>query len=79
MKLGLCPAPKIPESKIPASKIPASKIYLGRLNFEIETGPKTAFMSLSFRPSRLSKMKDKPEVVIFKLKAQDITLGKTLY
>ena len=47
-------------------------------DFDIETGPKTTFMSLSFRPSGISKLNDKPEVVL-KLKDQDFTIGKTLY
>ncbi len=45
---------------------------------ELEVGPQTAFMSLSFRPSRLSSLGDKPEVVV-KLKDQDFTIGKTVY
>lgn len=47
-------------------------------DFEIETGPQTAFMSLSFRPSSISKLQSKPEVVL-KLKDQDFTIGKMLY
>ncbi|MEW5957582.1 MAG: Bpu10I family restriction endonuclease [Chloroflexota bacterium] len=46
--------------------------------FEIETGPQTAFMSLSFRPSSIHHLDQKPDVVL-KLKDQDFTIGKTLY
>jgi hypothetical protein len=46
--------------------------------FEIETGPHTAFMSLSFRPSSIHHLDQKPEIVL-KLKDQDFTIGKTLY
>lgn len=46
--------------------------------FDIEKGPQTAFMSLSFRPSSISSLNDKPEVVL-KLKDQDFTIGKTIY
>ncbi len=52
---------------------------LGRLpSFELEVGPQTAFMSLSFRPAGISKLDDKPDVVL-KLKDQDFTIGKTIY
>lgn len=47
-------------------------------SFELEVGPQTAFMSLSFRPLGISKLNDKPEVVL-KLKDQDFTIGKTIY
>lgn len=47
-------------------------------NFEIEKGPQTAFMSLSFRPTSLARLNNKPEVVL-KLKDQDFTIGKTLF
>jgi hypothetical protein len=47
-------------------------------SFELEVGPQTAFMSLSFRPAGISKLDDKPEVVL-KLKDQDFTIGKTVY
>jgi hypothetical protein len=47
-------------------------------SFEIESGPQTAFMSLSFRPSSISNLDQAPDVVL-KLKAQDFTIGKTLY
>lgn len=46
--------------------------------YEIEKGPQTAFMSLSFRPSSISNLNNKPEVVL-KLKDQDFTIGKTIY
>lgn len=46
--------------------------------FELEVGPQTAFMSLSFRPVSISALNDKPDVVV-KLKDQDFTIGKTIY
>jgi hypothetical protein len=46
--------------------------------FDLEPGPKTAFMSLAFRPSSISKLNEKPEVVI-KDKDQDFTIGKTIH
>jgi hypothetical protein len=47
-------------------------------NFELETGPQTAFMSLAFRPSSISSLNQKPEVIL-KVKDQDFTLGKTVF
>ena len=47
-------------------------------DFEIEKGPHTAFMSLSFRPAGLKFLNQKPEVVL-KVKDQDFTLGKSVY
>lgn len=47
-------------------------------NFELETGPQTAFMSFAFRPSSISSLNQKPEVVL-KVKDQDFTLGKTVF
>lgn len=47
-------------------------------SFEVETGPQTAFMSLSFRPFSISYLNQKPGLVL-KLKDQDFTVGKTLY
>lgn len=47
-------------------------------NFELETGPQTAFMSLAFRPSSISSLNEKPEVIL-KVKDQDFTIGKALY
>ncbi len=46
--------------------------------FQLEVGPQTAFMSLSFRPVSMSALNDKPDVVV-KLKDQDFTIGKTIY
>lgn len=46
--------------------------------FELEVGPQTAFMSLSFRPVSISALGEKPDVVV-KLKDQDFTIGKTIY
>lgn len=53
-------------------------ILSGLPNFDLEPGPKTAFMSLAFRPSGISKLNDKPEIVI-KVKDQDFTIGKTIH
>jgi hypothetical protein len=47
-------------------------------NFQLEVGPQTAFMSLSFRPVSMQTLNDKPDIVI-KLKDQDFTIGKTIY
>lgn len=46
--------------------------------FELETGPQTAFMSLAFRPSSISNLNEKPEVIL-KVKDQDFTIGKAIY
>jgi len=45
---------------------------------ELEVGPHTAFMSLSFRPISISALNEKPDVVV-KLKDQDFAIGKTIY
>ncbi len=47
-------------------------------SFELETGPQTAFLSLSFRPSNVSSLNEKPEVLL-KVKDQDFTIGKAIY
>jgi hypothetical protein len=47
-------------------------------NFDLETGPQTAFMSLAFRPSAISNLNEKPEVVL-KVKDQDFTIGKAIH
>ncbi len=44
----------------------------------IETGSQTAFMSLSFRPTNIDSLNDKPEIVL-KQKDQDFTIGKSIY
>jgi Bpu10I restriction endonuclease len=46
--------------------------------FELETGPQTTFLSLAFRPTSLSNLDKKPEVVL-KVKDQDFTLGRTVF
>lgn len=46
--------------------------------FNVETGSQTSFMSLSFCPSSIQKLNDKPEIVI-KDKDQDFTIGKSVY
>jgi len=47
-------------------------------SFNVETGPQTSFMSLSFCPSSIQKLDDMPEIVI-KDKDQDFTIGKSVY
>lgn len=47
-------------------------------SFDLETGPQTAFMSLAFRPSSISSLNEKPEVIL-KVKDQDFTIGKAIY
>lgn len=47
-------------------------------DFELDKGPHTAFMSLSFRPSSIQSLNEKPEIVI-KNKDQDFTIGKSVY
>lgn len=53
-------------------------ILSGLPNFELEVGPRNAFMTLSFRPASISSLNDRPDVVI-KSKDQDFTVGKTLH
>ena len=45
---------------------------------EIETGLQTVFMSLSFQPSSIKSILQKPEIVL-KQKDQDFTIGKSVY
>ena len=47
-------------------------------NFDFETGPQTAFMSLAFRPSSINTLNQKPEVIV-KVKDQDFTIGKAIH
>ncbi len=47
-------------------------------SFNVESGSKTSFMSLSFFPSSIQKLNDKPEVII-KEKDQDFAIGKSIY
>src|SRR5689334_700108 len=53
-------------------------ILNGLPNYDLETGPHNAFMTLSFRPASISSLNDRPEVVI-KSKDQDFTIGKSLH
>ncbi len=46
--------------------------------FSLETGPQTAFMSLAFRPSSVSTLNQKPEIIV-KVKDQDFTIGKAIH
>ncbi len=47
-------------------------------DFQIDCGPHTAFMSLSFRPEGIASLNKKPSVVL-KRKDQDFTLGKKIH
>jgi hypothetical protein len=47
-------------------------------DFDLESGPQTAFMSLAFRPSNISNLNGKPEVIL-KVKDQDFTIGKEIH
>lgn len=47
-------------------------------DFQLEVGPQTAFMSLSFRPVNMSALNGRPGIVM-KMKDQDFTIGKTVY
>lgn len=51
---------------------------LENLPVGIETGSQTAFMSLSFRPTNIESLGEKPEIVL-KQKDQDFTIGKSIY
>ncbi|TRX45324.1 Bpu10I family restriction endonuclease [Fulvivirga sp. M361] len=44
----------------------------------IETGSQTAFMSLTFRPSSIDALTERPEIVL-KQKDQDFTIGKSIF
>lgn len=46
--------------------------------FALEVGPRTAFMTFSFRPSSVSSLDGKPEIVV-KSKDQDFAVGRTIY
>ena len=46
--------------------------------YDLEVGPHTAFMSLSFVPPSINDLSEKPHVVI-KHKNQDFALGKTIH
>lgn len=47
-------------------------------DFQIDCGPHTAFMSLSFRPEGIASLNTSPSVVL-KHKDQDFTLGKKIH
>lgn len=47
-------------------------------DFELESGPQTAFMSLAFRPTSIANLNEKPDVVV-KVKDQDFTIGKPIF
>lgn len=51
---------------------------LDNLPTGVETGSHTAFMSLSFRPTNIESLNNKPEIVL-KQKDQDFTIGKSIY
>lgn len=46
--------------------------------FDLEAGPRTAFMTFSFRPSSVDDLRGKPAIVI-KAKDQDFTIGRTFH
>lgn len=54
------------------------RILIALPPFELEFGPRTAFMTFSFRPSSVNDLRGKPEIVI-KAKDQDFTIGRTLH
>jgi len=55
------------------------KIIEGLPNdFNIDCGPYTAFMSLSFRPEGIASLNEKPAIVL-KQKDQDFTIGKEIH
>lgn len=54
------------------------EIMKGLPPFALEVGPRNAFMTFSFRPSGISSLNKKPEIVV-KLKDQDFTVGKTIH
>jgi Bpu10I restriction endonuclease len=47
-------------------------------NFDLESGPQTAFMSLAFRPTSIASLNEKPDVMV-KVKDQDFTIGKPIF
>ncbi len=53
-------------------------ILTGLPNFDLDTGPHTAFMTFAFRPSSISALNEKPEIVL-KSKDQDFMIGKNLH
>ena len=53
-------------------------IISGLPAFDLEVGPQTAFMSMSFLPANISRLDQKPEVVL-KLKDQDFAIGTTIH
>jgi hypothetical protein len=56
---------------------PATLTGFGRLG-DLTVGPNQAFMSLSFRPTSLTGLLDRPEVIV-KTKDQDFTLGAAVH
>jgi hypothetical protein len=54
------------------------KILKNLPGFNLDTGPQTAFLSLAFRPSSISNLNEKPEVIL-KVKDQDFTIGKAIH
>ncbi len=53
-------------------------ILNGLPDFDLDIGPQKAFMSLSFLPSGIAQLNDRPHVVL-KLKDQDFSIGKSIY
>ncbi len=54
------------------------EIIIGLEGIDITTGPQNAFMSLSFRPSSVTALMSKPEVVV-KTKDQDFVFGARIH
>jgi len=54
------------------------RIMPGLPPFALESGPQTAFMTFSFRPSSVASLIEQPQIVI-KSKDQDFTIGKTIH
>ena len=47
-------------------------------DFELHTGPQTAFMSMAFRPSSVASLNEKPDIIL-KNKDQDFTIGRPIF
>ena len=47
-------------------------------DFNIESGPQNAFMSLAFMPTDIKSLNSKPEIIL-KTKDQDFTVGKSIF
>ncbi|HMQ77683.1 MAG TPA: Bpu10I family restriction endonuclease [Flavobacteriales bacterium] len=54
------------------------QILKGLPSFPLTVGPNTAFMSLSFTPSSVNSLNERPEVTV-KVKDQDFVIGKNIH